>query len=118
MSEKERNNGAAKPGSPASQLARATRDRASGASTGIPSRGGNQARIPLPKPETAPIKGDLPTSVKRLLWGLVTAALVAPAFIFGKQIRGEPWDWAEAAGASAVMFVVFLFLAKIRDYQK
>jgi hypothetical protein len=60
----------------------------------------------------------LPTSVKRLLWGLVTAALVAPAFIFGKSWRGELWTWEEAAGASAVMFVVFIILATIRDYQK
>jgi hypothetical protein len=79
MSEKERNNETAKPGSPASQLARATRDRAPGTSTGIPSHGMNQTQVRLPKPEPASIKGDLPTSVKRLLWGLVTAALVAPA---------------------------------------
>jgi hypothetical protein len=56
--------------------------------------------------------------LRRLLWGLVTAALVAPAYIFGKSWRGEPWDWNEAAGASAVMFIVFMFLASARGYQR
>jgi hypothetical protein len=60
----------------------------------------------------------IPQPIRRFFWGLVTASLVAPAFILGKQWRGESWTWEEAAGASAVMFVVFLFLATIRDYQK
>ncbi len=59
-----------------------------------------------------------PLWVTRLLWGLVTAAVVAPAFILGKMWRGEPWTWEEAAGAAAVMFVVFLFLATVRGYQR
>lgn len=56
--------------------------------------------------------------MKRLLWGLVTAALVTPAYILGKSWRGEEWTWNEAAGVAAVMFVVFLFLSTVRSYQR
>ncbi|MCL4534444.1 MAG: hypothetical protein M1370_04705 [Bacteroidetes bacterium] len=56
--------------------------------------------------------------MKRMLWGLLTAALVAPAYILGKSWRGEPWTWEEAAGAAVVMFIIFFFLSTVREYQR